>query len=165
MVWLCCGCDGMEMKEELKTRALGICSACQTQKTKFKCVRQGVLASRSRLFSLRTFSSASINGRYPSKIQRLTTSLLLHKTFNSRFVDSTKGMNNTHCGAQLLADSTSYYHLKSLWAPYRHSDPDLVTSSGERVLVTKSGWALNRGQIPFISYIGGIYPVTKSGCH
>eukprot|EP00116_Pleurobrachia_bachei_P017265 sb/3477527/ len=35
------------------------------------------------------------------------------------------------------------------------SDPDLVTSSGERVLVTKSGWALNRGQIPLISYIGG----------
>eukprot|EP00116_Pleurobrachia_bachei_P013825 sb/3474087/ len=30
------------------------------------------------------------------------------------------------------------------------SDPDLVTSSGESVLVTKSGghWALNRGQIP-----------------
>eukprot|EP00116_Pleurobrachia_bachei_P018225 sb/3478487/ len=35
------------------------------------------------------------------------------------------------------------------------SDPDLVTSSGERVLVTKSGWPLNRGQIPLISYIGG----------
>eukprot|EP00116_Pleurobrachia_bachei_P005528 sb/3465790/ len=35
------------------------------------------------------------------------------------------------------------------------SDPDLVTSSGERVLVTKSGWALNWGQIPLISYIGG----------
>eukprot|EP00116_Pleurobrachia_bachei_P013710 sb/3473972/ len=34
-------------------------------------------------------------------------------------------------------------------------DPDLVTSSGERVLVTKSGWPLNRGQIPLISYIGG----------
>eukprot|EP00116_Pleurobrachia_bachei_P016021 sb/3476283/ len=41
------------------------------------------------------------------------------------------------------------------------SDPDLVTSSGERVLVTKSGLALNRGQIPLISF----YPVTKSGCH
>eukprot|EP00116_Pleurobrachia_bachei_P012738 sb/3473000/ len=35
------------------------------------------------------------------------------------------------------------------------SDPDLVTPSGERVLVTKSGWPLNRGQIPLISYIGG----------
>eukprot|EP00116_Pleurobrachia_bachei_P004248 sb/3464510/ len=35
------------------------------------------------------------------------------------------------------------------------SDPDLVTSSGERVLVTKSGWPLNRGQIPLISCIGG----------
>eukprot|EP00116_Pleurobrachia_bachei_P010426 sb/3470688/ len=35
------------------------------------------------------------------------------------------------------------------------SDPHLVTSSGERVLVTKSGWALNRGQIPLISSIGG----------
>eukprot|EP00116_Pleurobrachia_bachei_P018601 sb/3478863/ len=32
---------------------------------------------------------------------------------------------------------------------------NLVTSSGERVLVTKSGWPLNRGQIPLISYIGG----------
>eukprot|EP00116_Pleurobrachia_bachei_P000859 sb/3461121/ len=30
------------------------------------------------------------------------------------------------------------------------SDPDLVTSSGERVLGTKSGWALNRGQITLI---------------
>eukprot|EP00116_Pleurobrachia_bachei_P003203 sb/3463465/ len=29
------------------------------------------------------------------------------------------------------------------------SDSDLVTSSGERVLVTKSGWPLNRGQIPY----------------
>eukprot|EP00116_Pleurobrachia_bachei_P013281 sb/3473543/ len=38
------------------------------------------------------------------------------------------------------------------------SDPDLVTSSGERVLVTKSGWPLNRGQIPLISYIGGNIP-------
>eukprot|EP00116_Pleurobrachia_bachei_P014033 sb/3474295/ len=35
------------------------------------------------------------------------------------------------------------------------SDPDLVTSSGERVLVTKSGWPLNRGEITLISYIGG----------
>eukprot|EP00116_Pleurobrachia_bachei_P009458 sb/3469720/ len=43
------------------------------------------------------------------------------------------------------------------------SGPDLVTSSGERVLVTKSGWPLNRGQIPLIYiYIGEIYPVTKS---
>eukprot|EP00116_Pleurobrachia_bachei_P012721 sb/3472983/ len=38
---------------------------------------------------------------------------------------------------------------------YVQSDPDLVTSSGERVLGTKSGWPLNRGQIPLISYIGG----------
>eukprot|EP00116_Pleurobrachia_bachei_P014014 sb/3474276/ len=30
-----------------------------------------------------------------------------------------------------------------------------LTSLGERVLVTKSGWPLNRGQIPLISYIGG----------
>eukprot|EP00116_Pleurobrachia_bachei_P014531 sb/3474793/ len=35
------------------------------------------------------------------------------------------------------------------------SDPDLVTSSGERNLGTKSGLALNRGQILLISYIGG----------
>eukprot|EP00116_Pleurobrachia_bachei_P014140 sb/3474402/ len=35
------------------------------------------------------------------------------------------------------------------------SDPGLVTSSGERVLVTKSGWPLNRGQISLISGIGG----------
>eukprot|EP00116_Pleurobrachia_bachei_P002149 sb/3462411/ len=41
----------------------------------------------------------------------------------------------------------------------KYQDPHLVTSSGERVLVTKSGWALNRGQIPLISF----YPVTKSG--
>eukprot|EP00116_Pleurobrachia_bachei_P010773 sb/3471035/ len=27
------------------------------------------------------------------------------------------------------------------------SDPDLVTSSGERVLATKSGWSLNGGQV------------------
>eukprot|EP00116_Pleurobrachia_bachei_P016300 sb/3476562/ len=33
--------------------------------------------------------------------------------------------------------------------------PIYVTSSGKRVLVTKSGWPLNRGQIPLISYIGG----------
>eukprot|EP00116_Pleurobrachia_bachei_P002913 sb/3463175/ len=43
----------------------------------------------------------------------------------------------------------------------QQSDPDLATSSGERVSVTKSGWPLNRGQIPLISF----YPVTKSGCH
>eukprot|EP00116_Pleurobrachia_bachei_P019004 sb/3479266/ len=36
------------------------------------------------------------------------------------------------------------------------SDPDLVTSSGEMNLGTKSGLALNRGQIPLISYIGGL---------
>eukprot|EP00116_Pleurobrachia_bachei_P007569 sb/3467831/ len=42
----------------------------------------------------------------------------------------------------------------------------IVTSSGERGLVTKSGWALNRGQIPLISYISWeIYHVTKSECH
>eukprot|EP00116_Pleurobrachia_bachei_P005333 sb/3465595/ len=35
------------------------------------------------------------------------------------------------------------------------TDPDLVTSSGERILGTKSGLALNRGQIPLIFYIGG----------
>eukprot|EP00116_Pleurobrachia_bachei_P009996 sb/3470258/ len=35
------------------------------------------------------------------------------------------------------------------------SNPDLATSSGERVLVTKSGWPLNQGQIPLVSYIGG----------
>eukprot|EP00116_Pleurobrachia_bachei_P009352 sb/3469614/ len=35
------------------------------------------------------------------------------------------------------------------------SDPDLVASSEERVLSTKSGWPLNRGQIPLISYIRG----------
>eukprot|EP00116_Pleurobrachia_bachei_P005006 sb/3465268/ len=38
------------------------------------------------------------------------------------------------------------------------SDPDLMTSLGERVLVTKSGWPLNRGQITLISYIGGNLP-------
>eukprot|EP00116_Pleurobrachia_bachei_P002679 sb/3462941/ len=31
----------------------------------------------------------------------------------------------------------------------QYSDPDLVTSSGERVLVTKSGWPLNRGPTVF----------------
>eukprot|EP00116_Pleurobrachia_bachei_P007930 sb/3468192/ len=51
-------------------------------------------------------------------------------------------------------------HLKFAYSPHAftgfslyvclivQSDPDLVTSTGERVLVTKSGWALNRGQIP-----------------
>eukprot|EP00116_Pleurobrachia_bachei_P006624 sb/3466886/ len=43
------------------------------------------------------------------------------------------------------------------------SDPHLVTSSGERVLVTKSGWALNRGQIPLISSIGGNLSSIASG--
>eukprot|EP00116_Pleurobrachia_bachei_P010904 sb/3471166/ len=34
----------------------------------------------------------------------------------------------------------NFFRLLSLY----HSDPKLVTSSGERVLVTKSGWPLNR---------------------
>eukprot|EP00116_Pleurobrachia_bachei_P002959 sb/3463221/ len=39
---------------------------------------------------------------------------------------------------------------------YVQSDPDLVTSSGERVLVTKLGWALNRGALnrgPTVPYL------------
>eukprot|EP00116_Pleurobrachia_bachei_P001072 sb/3461334/ len=52
----------------------------------------------------------------------------------------------------------SYSTLKSTDVDFKYkdiqSDPDLVTSSGERVLGTKSGWPLNRGQIPLISHIG-----------
>eukprot|EP00116_Pleurobrachia_bachei_P008928 sb/3469190/ len=51
-------------------------------------------------------------------------------------------------------DSASYFYTKTAFLLLQ-SDPDLVTSSGEMVLVTKSGWALNRGQITLISYIGG----------
>eukprot|EP00116_Pleurobrachia_bachei_P004622 sb/3464884/ len=58
-----------------------------------------------------------------------------------------------------IIDGAGGYCLHILFpckkATLLQSDPDLVTSSGERVLVTKSGWSLNRGQIPLISYIGG----------
>ena len=50
----------------------------------------------------------------------VTQSLLLHKTFISRFIDAPKEIINTHCGAQLITDTTSYFHLISLWAPYSH---------------------------------------------
>ena len=40
------------------------------------------------------------------------------KIINLRFADTTQEMINTHCGTRLLTDSTSYFHLKSLWAPY-----------------------------------------------
>eukprot|EP00116_Pleurobrachia_bachei_P017288 sb/3477550/ len=65
--------------------------------------------------------------------------------------------NNNREGAKGLYRVGQKYQQNKLI----QSDPHLVTSSGERVLVTKSGWALNRGQIPLISF----YPVTKSGCH
>ena len=55
-----------------------------------------------------------------SLIQRVTL-LLLHKSFNLHFADTTQEMINTHCGTRLLTDSTSYFHLKSLWAPYSHA--------------------------------------------
>eukprot|EP00116_Pleurobrachia_bachei_P018800 sb/3479062/ len=52
---------------------------------------------------------------------------------------------------------------------YIRSDHDLVTSSGERVLGTKSGLALNRGQITLIFLYREIFSLslnrggTKSG--
>eukprot|EP00116_Pleurobrachia_bachei_P014259 sb/3474521/ len=49
-------------------------------------------------------------------------------------------------------DRQTNYHVSPAQL---QTDPDLVTSSGERILVTKSGWALNRGQITLISHIGG----------
>eukprot|EP00116_Pleurobrachia_bachei_P016880 sb/3477142/ len=55
-----------------------------------------------------------------------------------------------NCKHNLRGEDIEYFIFWDL-----QSDPDLVTSSGERVLVTKSGWPLNRGQIPLISYIGG----------
>eukprot|EP00116_Pleurobrachia_bachei_P003294 sb/3463556/ len=58
--------------------------------------------------------------------------------------------------------TTPIHDIHDKRVDFEKSDPDLVTSSGERVLVTKSGWSLNRGQIPLVS-ITGIYPVTKSG--
>eukprot|EP00116_Pleurobrachia_bachei_P006451 sb/3466713/ len=51
-----------------------------------------------------------------------------------------------------------------LSSAFIQSDPDLVTSSGERVLVTKSEWSLNRGQntVNFL-YRGKIILFTKRG--
>ena len=43
--------------------------------------------------------------------------MLLHKSFNPRFVDTTKEVNITHCGVQLIICSTSYFHLKSIGYP------------------------------------------------
>eukprot|EP00116_Pleurobrachia_bachei_P007875 sb/3468137/ len=64
----------------------------------------------------------------------------------------------TMSGRNLKMSFQTYYRRNFL----NYSDPDLVTSLGERVLVTKSGWPLNRGQILLVSYIGGNYPVNKS---
>eukprot|EP00116_Pleurobrachia_bachei_P003985 sb/3464247/ len=55
----------------------------------------------------------------------------------------------------LLANALARLNGTAITSTDIDSDPDLVTYSGERNLGTKSGLALNRGQIPLISYIGG----------
>eukprot|EP00116_Pleurobrachia_bachei_P014537 sb/3474799/ len=69
-----------------------------------------------------------------------------------------------------LHDSFKYTVVSSVCLQCQvQSDPDLVISSGERVLGTKSGWALNRGQITLIFLNRGKFilslnrGVTKSG--
>eukprot|EP00116_Pleurobrachia_bachei_P012297 sb/3472559/ len=42
------------------------------------------------------------------------------------------------------------------------TDPDLVTSSGERVLVTKSGWALNRERVLVTK---SVWPLNRGQIH
>eukprot|EP00116_Pleurobrachia_bachei_P014408 sb/3474670/ len=81
----------------------------------------------------------------------------LQPRFAGRYGDLTLGH-----ACYVMAES-GMNHLAS----DQESDPDLVTCSGEMILVTKSGWPLNRGQILCISNTisGKNYPVTKSGCH
>eukprot|EP00116_Pleurobrachia_bachei_P017661 sb/3477923/ len=55
----------------------------------------------------------------------------------------------------ILILSTLTLILISLQFEDSASDSDLGTPSGERLLSTKSGCPLNRGQIRLISYIGG----------
>eukprot|EP00116_Pleurobrachia_bachei_P001048 sb/3461310/ len=60
-----------------------------------------------------------------------------------------------YCSGMLTIDYMKKNCAKTCDYWNHQSDPDLVTFPGERVLVTKSGRALNYGQIPLISYIGG----------
>eukprot|EP00116_Pleurobrachia_bachei_P012950 sb/3473212/ len=64
---------------------------------------------------------------------------------------STSGSILTHF---LLTDKLLGYFPYQLHMLYVTYYPDLVKSSGERVLGTKSGWSLNRGQIPCLVIMG-----------
>eukprot|EP00116_Pleurobrachia_bachei_P015911 sb/3476173/ len=46
-----------------------------------------------------------------------------------------------------MAESVMNHLASDQEVQSRLSDPDLVTCSGKMILVTKSGWPLNRGQI------------------
>eukprot|EP00116_Pleurobrachia_bachei_P004696 sb/3464958/ len=81
----------------------------------------------------------------------------------------------TSCSDEGCISRSVKYRQKATGVPNKfplffvQSDPDLVTSPGERVFGTKSGWALNRGEITLIFLYQGKFivslnrGVTKSG--